>query len=72
MAQDNGSRTRPTSIWLDDETKAIVETLGEELGLNRSELIREAIRRMVADDKTAEIRLLVAELSRAVSGGGDL
>lgn len=68
----NGNRPQPTSLWLDEDTKTILEKLQEDLGLNRSEVVREAIRRMVADDQTAEVRRLVAELGRAVSGGGDV
>lgn len=61
----------PTSIWLDDETRDALDRLKRELGLNRSEVVREAIRKMVAEDKSAEVRRLVAELERAVTGGGD-
>lgn len=71
MAQ-NGSRRRPTSVWFDDETTQILNKLTKDLGMNRSEVIREAIRLMVADDQAAEVRRLVAALERAVSGGGDL
>lgn len=70
MAQ-NGSRLQPTSLWLDDDTRAILDKLTKELGMNRSEVMREAIRRMVTDEQAAEVRRLVAELGRAVSGGGD-
>lgn len=58
----------PTSIWLDQESKATLFRLGEELGMNRSAVVREALRRMGADDSTAEVRRLVAELERAVTG----
>lgn len=67
-----GARTQPTSFWLDDETKRTLDHLTRELGMNRSAVLREAIRRMVADDSSAEIRRLVAELERAVTGGGDV
>ena len=63
---------RPTSIWLDDETREILGRLTKDLGMNRSEVFREALRRMVAEDQSSEVRRLVAELGRAVSGGGDV
>lgn len=70
MATDNGPvRRHPTSVWFDDETKATLDRLTQELGLSRSKVVREAIRRMVADDKAVEVRRLVAELERAVAGG---
>ena len=69
---ESGRKARkPTSFWLDEETIASLTRLGEELGLNRSAVIREAIRRMSADDQDAEVRRLVRELERAVTGGGD-
>lgn len=73
MSTDNGPEPRrlPTSFWLDDETKGVLDRLTRELGMNRSAIVREAIRRMVSDDKAAEVRRLVAELERAVAGGGD-
>jgi len=74
MSEDNGPGTRPqpTSFWLDDETKTILTRLTRELGMNRSAVVREAVRRMVAADNGAEVRRLVAELERAVTGGGDV
>lgn len=62
---------KPTSFWLDGETRETLARLGQDLGLNRSAVVREAIRRMAADGQDAEIRRLVHELERAVSGGGD-
>lgn len=73
MTRNNGPvrvRPHPTSFWLDDETKRTLDQLTHELGLNRSAVVREAIRRMVSDDRSAEVRRLVAELERAVAGGG--
>lgn len=64
-----GPKRTPTSFWLDDETKSSLERLTQELGLNRSAVVREAIRRMVSEDKSTEVRRLVAELERAVTGG---
>ncbi len=69
---DNGPKAQPTSFWLDDETKGTLDRLTHELGLNRSAVVREAIRRMVSDESKAEVRRLVAELERVVAGGGDI
>lgn len=71
MSEQNGPGTKaqPTSFWLDDETKRTLNRLTRELGLNRSAVVREAIRRMVLDDQSTEVRRLVAELGRVVSGG---
>lgn len=63
--------SHPTSFWLDDETKDSLARLTQDLGLNRSAVVREAIRRMSAQDNNFEIRRLVHELERAVTGGGD-
>jgi predicted transcriptional regulator len=72
MGSKNGPGAKlPTSFWLDDETKSSLDRLTQELGLNRSAVVREAIRRMVSEDKSTEVRRLVAELERAVTGGGD-
>lgn len=70
MAEENGRKRRhPTSFWLDDEDKETLNRLTHELGLNRSAVVREALRRMGADDRSAEVRRLVAELERAVAAG---
>lgn len=66
------AKTHPTSFWIDDETKSTLMRLGQELGLNRSAVVREAIRRMGSDDRNAEVRRLVAQLERAVTAGGDV
>lgn len=60
----------PTSIWLDEETKGLLGQLEKELGLSRSAVIREAVRLMNSDTdhERAEVRRLVSELSRVVSG----
>lgn len=74
MAADHESgrkANQPTSFWLSDDTRDSLARLSEELGLNRSAVVREAIRRMAADDHHAEVRRLVRELEHAVSGGGD-
>lgn len=70
MAENNGTRPQPTSFWLDEETKGTLDRLTQELGMNRSAVVREAIRKMVADDRSAEVRRLVAELGRVVAEGG--
>lgn len=64
--------SQPTSFWLDDETKDALARLGQELGMNRSAVVREAIRRMDSRDRSSEVRRLVHELERAVTGGGDV
>jgi predicted DNA-binding protein len=74
VVSGNGPEPRrrlPTSFWLDDETKNTLDRLTRELGMNRSAIVREAIRRMISDEESAEVRRLVAELERAVAGGGD-
>jgi len=73
VASENGPEPRrrlPTSFWLDNETKGTLDRLTRELGMNRSAIVREAIRRMVSEEKSAEVRRLVAELERVVTGGG--
>lgn len=60
---DVAIKSHPTSFWLDDETKATLERLMEELGTSRSEVVREAIKRMGGDDRSNEIRKLVNRLS---------
>lgn len=67
MAEDN-DRSFPTSFWLDVETRKILDELIAERGSNRSSVVREAIRLMRVDVDQEEIRRLVAELSRVVSG----
>ena len=71
MSTDNGPGTKrqPTSFWLDDETKSSLDRLTKELGLNRSAVVREAIRTMATDNQSTEVRRLVAELERVVTGG---
>ena len=73
MGSKNGPGTKrhPTSFWLDDETLAALERLVTELNLNRSAVVREALRRMVAEDRSTEVRRLVAELQQVVTGGGN-
>lgn len=63
---------RSTSFWLDGETRELLRDLSEELGMNHSEVMREALRRMRADPKMSTVRRLVAELEREVSGKGVL
>jgi predicted DNA-binding protein len=67
VKEENG-KALSTSFWLDAETKELLRVLCEELGLPRSAVIREAVKRMSADTNHVEIRRLVAELSRVVSG----
>jgi Arc/MetJ-type ribon-helix-helix transcriptional regulator len=68
MSIEKAQRRRPTSIWLTDEEDRILLELATELGMSRSAVIREALRRMRADTDMAEVRRLVAELTKAVSG----
>lgn len=63
---DSGTKSHPTSFWLDEETKATLERLMEERGISRSEVVREALRRMGEDKSRNEIRRLVDELDRIV------
>ena len=67
--REPGRKTHPTSFWLDDETKDALNRLTQELNLNRSAVVREAIQKMASKDKNTEVRRLVAELQRAVSSG---
>lgn len=62
--------TNPTSVSLDPQTRELLAQLARDLGMNRSAVVREALRRMVASDSDAEVRRLVAELGRVVTGGG--
>jgi predicted DNA-binding protein len=73
MSARNGpeGKTQPTSFWLNNETKSTLDRLTQELGMNRSAVVREALRRMASDTNSTEVRRLVAELERAVTGGGD-
>ena len=64
----NTSGSTATSFWLDQEAREILDRLEAELGMNRSAVVREALRRMESDPKQARIRKLVGELSRLVSG----
>ena len=68
MSAGDGTKSHPTSFWLDDETKSTLERLMEELGTTRSDVIREAIRRMGDKEERNrnEIRKLVNKLSEIV------
>jgi predicted transcriptional regulator len=69
MTEENGGRTSyPTSFWLDDESKALLVGLVADLDMNRSAVVREAIRRMATDPQMTEVRRLVRELEKVVSG----
>lgn len=61
-------RIMPTSFYLDDSTRKLLEQLVKELDMTRSAVVREALRRMVSDSNETEVRRLVAELSRVVEG----
>lgn len=68
MSEENGSKTLPTSFWLDEDTRAILDELTEQLGTSRSAVVRDAIKLMSSDPKMSTVRRLVAELSKVVSG----
>lgn len=61
-------KNHPTSFYLDDETITVLKGLVEDLGMNRSAIVREAIKRMSGDVKMAEVRKLVRKLEKMVSG----
>lgn len=65
---ENGHKTLPTSFWLDEDTREILDSLTKELGVSRSAVVRDAIRLMKTDPKMSTVRKLVAELSKVVSG----
>jgi hypothetical protein len=50
MSSPNRSAPHPTSIYFDDETRDLVARLQEESGLNRSAVIRIAVKEMAAND----------------------
>lgn len=62
----NGQGNQPTSFWLDDATRTIMDDLTSKTGMSRSAVVREAVKLMHSDSSNAEIRRLVKELSRAV------
>lgn len=62
--------SRATSFWIDDETQGLLDDLVASLGMNRSAVVRQAIRLMHTSADEKEIRRLVNELSRAVGGLG--
>lgn len=73
MSKANGSRITPTSFWLDEPAKDQLAILVADLGMNRSAIVREAIRRMASDaagteaPQMAEVRRLVGELDRVIT-----
>lgn len=66
---DAKKKVLPTSIWLDADTRAVLDGLTKELELSRSAVVREALHRMSADPRQAEIRKLVMRLFKVVTGG---
>lgn len=68
VSDENGRTTRATSFWLDEPTRELLSALVDDLGMNRSAVVREAIRRMATDPQMSEVRRLVRELEKAVSG----
>lgn len=59
---------RPTSFWIDDESRAILSKLAAETGLSRSALVREAIKTMDSDKQMGQVRSLVRQLDKVVNG----
>src|SRR5262245_19568993 len=55
---------RPTSFWLNDESRALLKRMADETGLSQSALVREAIKTMSDDKQMAEVRSLVRRLER--------
>jgi predicted transcriptional regulator len=68
VAEGSDNKILPTSFWLDVETRALLDALTAELEMSRSAVVREAIRQMGADDKRQEIRRVVRDLEKLVSG----
>lgn len=57
----------PTSFYLDDDTRELLNELVLELGISRSAVVRAAIKNMHSGSDTAEIRRLVSKLHKAVA-----
>ena len=62
------STERPTSFWIDDQSRAILNRLSAETGLSRSALVREAIKTMDSDKQMGQVRSLVRQLDKVVNG----
>ncbi len=62
------STERPTSFWIDDQSRAILSRLSAETGLSRSALVREAIKTMDSDKQMGQVRSLVRQLDKVVNG----
>jgi predicted transcriptional regulator len=60
---------RPTSFWIDDESRALLQEISKETGMSRSAVVREAIKGLHGDRRMAKVRRLVNELHQVVSGG---
>ena len=69
MAGEDGNRTTfATSFWLDHESRELLSELVEELGMSRSQVVREGLRALKGDKQMTHVRRLVDQLHRAVSG----
>lgn len=55
MSENNDGRQHPTSFSLDDESREKLTELVQSLGMNRSAVVREAIKRMAEDPKIREL-----------------
>jgi predicted DNA-binding protein len=62
------STERPTSFYIDKEADELLVRLCAETGMSRSAIVREAIKSMAENDQMTQVRQLVRELSRVVSG----
>lgn len=67
MPNQRKEGTTPTSLWLDANTRQLLDDLSKRMGMTRSGVIREAIKLMHSDTSSIEIRRLVKELSEVIS-----
>ena len=67
MPNQRAEGTTPTSLWLDADTRKLLDDLTKRMGMTRSGVIREAIKLMHSDKSSVEILRLVKELSKVVS-----
>jgi predicted DNA-binding protein len=66
MPNKHKEGTVPTSFWLDEETRVMLQDLSERMGMTRSGVIRQAIKIMHSDASSTEIRRLIRELAKLV------
>jgi Arc/MetJ-type ribon-helix-helix transcriptional regulator len=68
MADDGNRTTFATSFWLDHESRELLSELVSELGMSRSQVVREGLRALKGDAQMTRVRRLIDELHREVSG----